>query len=145
MLRRKRLWIWVGRGVAAAIIGGLAVHLYRVGLETADKLGSSIGLLVAATALVAPYLLPPSRFAPRPTSVVSEQIVEDATVVGDLVQHQRIPGQGGAAPSASSGSRSEPSRADDGPPGGGTQSVTHVWVGGSLRQVQGTDRDVPRQ
>lgn len=146
MLRRKRLWIWVGRGVAAAIIGGLAVYLYRVGLETADKLGSSIGLLVAVTALVAPCLLPRSRLAPKPTSVVSKQIVEDATVVGDLVQHQRVTGQSGAAAGASSGSsRSKPGRVEDGPQGGGTQSVAHVWVGGSLQQFQGTDGDVPRR
>ncbi len=50
----------VGRIVALVILIGLAAHLTSVGLDRADKLASSIGLLVAVAALVAPYLVPRS-------------------------------------------------------------------------------------
>jgi hypothetical protein len=46
---------------------GLVVYLAIVGLDKADKLGSAIGMLLAAVGLLAPYLLPPStRSVPNP-------------------------------------------------------------------------------
>ncbi|MET7881284.1 hypothetical protein ABZS52_30660 [Micromonospora profundi] len=43
----------------AVIAAGLVVYLLRVGLDKADKVASSIGVVLALTALAAPYLLPP--------------------------------------------------------------------------------------
>src|SRR5687767_13521182 len=40
---------------------GLVVYLVAVGLDKADKVGSSIGGVVALVALVLPYLLPQHR------------------------------------------------------------------------------------
>ncbi|OHV30172.1 hypothetical protein BCD49_34500 [Pseudofrankia sp. EUN1h] len=40
------------------IVGALVVYLAMVGLDEADKLASSIGAVLALSALGAPYLLP---------------------------------------------------------------------------------------
>jgi hypothetical protein len=56
--RRGPGWIWAGRIAAAMILTGLVIYLARAGLDTADKLGSSISVVVALGALLAPYLLP---------------------------------------------------------------------------------------
>lgn len=61
VVARSTRWVWVGRGVFGATVAGLAVYLVVVGLDEADKLGSSIGGVVAVVALLAPYLLPPAR------------------------------------------------------------------------------------
>jgi hypothetical protein len=45
--------------VFGVLVAGLAVYLLRVGLDKADKVASSISVLVALVALGAPYLLPP--------------------------------------------------------------------------------------
>lgn len=58
MLSRGCRSIWAGRLIAMVVLGGTAVYLARVGLDKADKVASSIGLLIAVAALVAPYLLP---------------------------------------------------------------------------------------
>jgi hypothetical protein len=72
---RSRGWVWAGRIVAVLVLAGLGVYLARVGLDTADKLASSIGVLVAVAALLAPYLLP----APSSGGPVSEpDRVEDS-------------------------------------------------------------------
>ncbi|WP_239395560.1 hypothetical protein [Frankia sp. CiP3] len=42
----------------ALVVVGLVVYLAVVGLDSADKLASSIGVVVALLALGAPYLLP---------------------------------------------------------------------------------------
>lgn len=62
--RRTSGWVWAGRIVAVLVLAGLGVYLVRVGLDTADKLASSIGVLVAVAALLAPYLLPPPPGGP---------------------------------------------------------------------------------
>jgi len=70
MPRRGQGWIWAGRIAAAVILAWLVVYLVRAGLENADKLGSSISAVLAAAALLAPYLLPArepsSRGIPSP-------------------------------------------------------------------------------
>jgi len=58
MATSKIVWIRVGRVVAALVLVGLGVYLFHVGPDAADKLGSSIGLLVALAALLTPYLIP---------------------------------------------------------------------------------------
>lgn len=63
--------MWAGRVVFGVIVVGLVVYLSLVGLDKADKLGSSIGGVVALVALVAPYLLP----ARREDSPVADDIV----------------------------------------------------------------------
>jgi hypothetical protein len=85
MARRSRRLVLIGRVVAAIVLAGLAVYLVRAGLDKADKLASSIGLLVAALALVAPYLVPASsdQPAPRnPTAVVEDTGDAKATAGG---------------------------------------------------------------
>jgi hypothetical protein len=68
VLRRDRQWVWVGRVVAVLVLVGLSAYLARVGLDDADKLASSMSVVVAVAALLVPYLLPPpqSRGTPVP-------------------------------------------------------------------------------
>jgi hypothetical protein len=54
---RRRLLIWMGRAVFAGIIAGLVIYLVSVGLDKADKIASSVGVVIALLALGAPYLL----------------------------------------------------------------------------------------
>ncbi|MEU5694354.1 hypothetical protein [Actinosynnema sp. NPDC020468] len=64
------------------IVAGLAVYLFVVGLDEADKVGSSIGGVVAVAALVAPYLLPPARGGRGERGTVASKGDEsDGTVV----------------------------------------------------------------
>lgn len=65
---RSSRWVWVGRGVFGVIVVGLVVYLFAVGLDKADKVGSSIGGVVGVAALVAPYLLAPGRRRPDGTA-----------------------------------------------------------------------------
>jgi len=58
------------------IVGGLTVYLFVVGLDKADKVGSSIGGVAAVVALVGPYLLPRSR---------GEDPVSDEARAGEVV------------------------------------------------------------
>ncbi|MFI9453527.1 hypothetical protein [Amycolatopsis sp. NPDC052450] len=58
----------------------MVVYLFAVGLDKADKVGSSIGGVLALIALVAPYLLPqPRRENPMPDDPhASDTAVEDS-------------------------------------------------------------------
>ncbi|MFD4672983.1 hypothetical protein ACFWNN_24870 [Lentzea sp. NPDC058450] len=60
------------------IVVGLVVYLFSVGLDEADKVGSSIGGVIAFVALGAPYLLP----QPRKESLVPDdpQVSDDVVV-----------------------------------------------------------------
>lgn len=58
MGKHKRAWIWVGRGLAFVLLVCISAYLVYVGLDAADKVGSSIGLVIAVAALLAPYLIP---------------------------------------------------------------------------------------
>jgi hypothetical protein len=73
VVRRTKRWVWSGRVVFSVIVVGLVVYLLVVGLDKADKIGSSIGGVVALVALFGPYLLPQSR---REDVVVSEDTNE---------------------------------------------------------------------
>jgi hypothetical protein len=53
---RSRLWVWTGRATFGVIVVGLVVYLVVAGLDKADKLASSISVVVALAALGAPYL-----------------------------------------------------------------------------------------
>src|SRR5690349_19301421 len=79
-LRRSQQRMWVGRGAFGVIMLAVVAYLYIVGLDKADKLGSSIGGVVALVALVAPYLLPRSR---RENVGMSEDASTDGVVVKD--------------------------------------------------------------
>jgi hypothetical protein len=50
--------VWAGRVIFGVIVVGLVVYLVVVGLDKADKLASTVGVVVALLALGAPYLLP---------------------------------------------------------------------------------------
>ena len=58
----RALWIWIGRVVCAAVVVGLVIYLFAVGLDQADKIASAVAAVAALLALGAPYLLP----APQP-------------------------------------------------------------------------------
>lgn len=58
-MRQRRRWVWGGRVIALLALIGLAIYLWQVGLDRADRLASSIGLVVAVAALLAPYVVPP--------------------------------------------------------------------------------------
>jgi len=76
--RRSCRWVWAGRLAFGVIVAGLVVYLVTVGLERADKLASTISLVVALAAFVAPYLLP----APGVDGVsgaVPDQVVDTGT------------------------------------------------------------------
>jgi hypothetical protein len=45
--RRDQRWIWAGRIIAVLVLAGVVGYLARVGLDTADKLASSIGVVIA--------------------------------------------------------------------------------------------------
>ncbi|GAA1588106.1 hypothetical protein [Actinoplanes couchii] len=59
MARRSARLVWVGRGVFGAIVLSLIVYLLLVGIDTADKIASSVSVVVALVALGTPYLLAP--------------------------------------------------------------------------------------
>lgn len=78
-VRRSVRWVWAGRVVFGVIVVGLVVYLFAVGLDRADKVGSSIGGVVAVAALLAPYLLARSGGE----DAVSGDATVDAAVVED--------------------------------------------------------------
>lgn len=59
--RRRTQSIWIGRLAAVLMLGGLTAYFLQVGWDAADKVGSSVGLIVAIAALVAPYLFPATK------------------------------------------------------------------------------------
>jgi hypothetical protein len=67
MPHRTRAWIWAGRAVAVAAVAGLAGYLAAAGLDQAGRLAAPVGLVIALTALLAPYLLPVYQ-PPAPSS-----------------------------------------------------------------------------
>jgi len=50
--------VWAGRVVFGVIVVALVVYLAVVGADKADKVASSIGVVLALLALGGPYLLP---------------------------------------------------------------------------------------
>lgn len=66
MPHRTARKVWVGRAVALIVIAALAAYLLSVGLDKADKVASAVGLLIAVSALVTPYLLPPAAAPAQP-------------------------------------------------------------------------------
>lgn len=64
---RKRVLVWTGTGAAVAAMAGLGVYFARVGLESADKLASVIGVFVGLIGLaLAAYGLVPGRSPAAP-------------------------------------------------------------------------------
>jgi hypothetical protein len=138
--RRRARWVWGGRIAAVVVITGLAIFLSVAGLNKADKLGSALGLLVAAAALVAPYLLPASdrsSSVPRSTQSVANTIVGGHLTQARGGQSFRVQGSGAASapPTAPTGDGTTSAM-----PSG--QYVNGVWVGGNLTQIDGADGDV---
>ncbi|WP_422753109.1 hypothetical protein [Micromonospora sp. WMMD708] len=101
MLRRTAKKVWIGRAVALVAIAALASYFSLVGLDRADKLASAISVLVAITALGAPYLLPvgpppsapessASSAPPGPVNISYSQGVQVNQAPGN-VQHNSWP------------------------------------------------------
>lgn len=138
--RRRSAWMWAGRVVAVLVLAGLAVYLWKVGLDKADKLASVLSLLAAVVAVVAPYLLP----SPRDMRSRSTQSVVNAVVGGHLTQARDAHGvQVRAAAATPSPATAHPAPAvEPAPDRPGGQCVNGAWVGGNLTQVDGADGDV---
>ena len=113
-------WIWAGRIAAAVIVTGLVIYLVRAGLDTADKLGSSISVVVAVAALLTPYLLPTrsqsdiSHQSPRQDPQVSAPTLGSETDLRRATSRQIVP---------------------DGGTGTETKHRQRRWRRGSVRQV----------
>ncbi|GAA5049274.1 hypothetical protein HNP84_004313 [Thermocatellispora tengchongensis] len=169
MPNRTPGWLWAGRVAAVIIVAGLVVHLVRVGLDEADKVGSAVGVVLALAALLAPYLLPP-RGRPEPEPGPARpadpaQIVEDTTVGGTTVQVAKVTGTlkvgsaptprapaepkpaepkpaGPAAPPAEATAPGATAGGADGDQGAGGQHVRGSRIGGHLIQAGEIDGDV---
>jgi hypothetical protein len=149
MRRHNSGWIWAGRGIAVLIVAGLAIYLSQAGLDSADKLASVLGCLVAVIALLAPYLLPPPESPTDAPSISTEaakptQLVRDAAVGGNLTQVRNMTGHlriQGASASAASPIIPPPARPVPNHEEPGGQSADGVWVGGNLSQIDGADGD----
>lgn len=132
-MRRRSGRIWAGRIAAVVVLTGLAVYLASVGLDKADKLASILGLLVAAAALIAPYVLPSSDVDPGPV-----QRVVNTVVGGHLTQARdakQVRVQGPITPRPP---QMPLPTADPAPERQSGQYVNGVWVGGNLTQVDGS-------
>ena len=112
------MWIWLGRAGAATIVGGLGLYMVVVGLDDADKIGSSVAALVAVLVLVAPHLV--SDRSVRSDGLA--QSVSDTVVIGNLSQTRDV---GGPVRSSKEG-----------------QWINGVWVGGNVTQIGGVAGDV---
>jgi hypothetical protein len=76
MVHGNRRLIWAGRFIFALVVAATAIYLSAVGLDSADKLGSGIGVVIALCSLGAPYLVPPASgpSAPAPGSTCASGI-----------------------------------------------------------------------
>ncbi|WP_229075820.1 hypothetical protein [Actinoplanes sp. DH11] len=95
MPRRSPRWIWAGRIVFGLVAAGLIAYLVRAGLDDADKLASCAGAVLALSALVAPYLLPPGGREPGPAPHrVEDSGAARATGGGRAVSGAEVTGGG---------------------------------------------------
>jgi hypothetical protein len=95
---RRLRWVWAGRVISALILAGLAVYLWRLGLDRADKVASALGLLVALAALGFPYLLPRNQGASKIQSVKDSSVRGSVSQVRDSRVVDVAPVAEGAAP-----------------------------------------------
>ncbi|MEU8608279.1 hypothetical protein AB0C29_09790 [Actinoplanes sp. NPDC048791] len=93
MSRRSRL-ILAGRIVFAALLAGLIVYFAIVGLDKADKLASTIGVVVALVAFFGPHLLPASP----PSGAVWVEDSGNATATSGGSANTGVRGGGPAGP-----------------------------------------------
>jgi hypothetical protein len=133
-------YIWGGRVLAALVVAGLGIYLSTVGLDKADKLASVLGLLVAAVALVAPYLLPSSDRRSSESGPV--QSVANTVVGGHLTQMRDAKGVQVQGSVTALPPQTAPPGVVPPPDLRGGQYVNGVWVGGNLTQSSGTDGDM---
>ncbi len=140
MRRRRSGWIWSGRIAAVAVTVGLVAYLSSAGLDKADKLAGVLGMLVAAAALIVPYLMPSSTGdQPKPGA---GQRVANTVVGGHLTQVRDSKGvriQESATAASPPTAKSNPGHVPEGQTG---QYINDVWVGGNLTQIDGADGDV---
>ena len=73
--------VWVGRAIFVVIVAGLGVYLWTSGLDKADKLGSSIGCVLALAALAGPYLLPQPQRDAVPGAPAQDSTAQDSAVL----------------------------------------------------------------
>ena len=85
-LRRRPPLVWAGRIMAGLIVVGLTIYLVSVGLDQADKIGSSLGVVLAAAALLLPYVVPPAQ--PTPGEIEMPNKNESETATGASVEQR---------------------------------------------------------
>lgn len=147
-MRKRSSWMWVGRFIAGAVIVALSVYLYRQGLDRADKIGSSVAVVLALAALAAPHLFPAQPATEEdqmPADDPLPQSVKNASIGGSLTQADEI---GGELKVTGSSTAAPPT--DDPPSASGAelvrgQSVDGVRVGGHVTQARSVDGDVTVQ
>jgi hypothetical protein len=145
MTRHRSFWILIGRIVAVVVLAGVIGYLYIVGLERADKLASVLSLVVAAAALLAPYLLPlgpQSPTPPRTPAMENRQSVGNSVVMGSLTQAKKVANLRASAAPAPANSEAAAPAAVPLPDNASGQYVNGVWVGGHLTQIDGAKGDV---
>jgi hypothetical protein len=144
-MRRRSFWLWGGRIFAILVVIALAGYLYRSGLDRADKLGSSVAVVIALVALITPYVLPP-----RPKGEGSElsdddqpheQSIRNASAGGSLTQADKIGGKLRIT-SAPAGAHPQTVPTPGGVESSARQSVDGVRADGHITQVRSVDGDV---
>jgi hypothetical protein len=133
---RRLCWVWSGRVISALILAGLAVYLWRQGLDRADKISSAFGLLVALAALVVPYLLPRNKRASKIQSVKNSSVRGSVSQVRDVQGVDVAPAAGRAAPPPVTAATGSQLPKEEG------QYIDGVWVGGHVTQVDGSEGGV---
>jgi hypothetical protein len=91
--RRTGKWIWAGRVLAIASIGGLSVYLVTAGTTRANLIAAPTAVVIALASLLAPYLLPVySTLSPGPASPSrSDETPGAATVI--IADHGSVAAQ----------------------------------------------------
>jgi hypothetical protein len=143
---RRLFWLWGGRIVAVGVVIALAVYLYRSGLDKADKIGSSLAVVIALVALIGPYVIPPRKTDEGSTmpdhDERREQSIRNASVDGSLTQADEIGGQLKIVGSKAAAADPEPPPAASGDESSARQSVDGVRVDGHMTQVRSVHGDV---
>jgi hypothetical protein len=127
--------IWVGRAFAGAVLVGLAIYFFHVGLDKADKLASVLGLFVALLALTVPYLIGRRASATAPiatgTAAGPRQSVVNTTIGGNLTQVIGISNKVTAHAASCAEPADDTSVTDAGRWGSRGRYVNGLWVAGS--------------
>jgi hypothetical protein len=131
--------LWIGRVVAALALAGLAVYLASVGVSRASVLASIFGVLIAAVALVAPYLLPPRSSS---SGTPPRQSVINSAIGGHVAQVRHTGNVRVRRPTGTSPPPATAPTGDSAANGVGAQLVDGSWTVGNVVQADTVDGEV---